>query len=86
MRPTAEANRQAIENDDRNQPPEEGRTKKRPIPTDPMLRYTAKLDRILAEMPEDMRTWAVSWLMIKYGRARLIDTIVTKNLGGERVS
>ncbi len=41
--------------------------KKPPRPLDPILRLTAQLDRLLAEMHEDERAWALSFLVMKYG-------------------
>lgn len=34
---------------------------------DPMLRAAAKLDRLLAEMPAAVRSWALGYMAIKYG-------------------
>lgn len=33
---------------------------------DPMLRAAAKLDRLLAEMPAAVRSWALGYMAIKY--------------------
>jgi hypothetical protein len=41
--------------------------KKSPRPLDQTLRLVAKLDRLLAEMPEDKQAWALSFLAMKYG-------------------
>ena len=41
--------------------------KKSTRPMDAMLRATAKLDRLLADMQPGMRKWAVAWLSEKYG-------------------
>ena len=34
--------------------------------TDPMLRATAKLIRLLEEMPPDVRSWAMGYAAIKF--------------------
>ena len=40
--------------------------KKSTRPMDAMLRATAKLDRIVADMAPNMQKWAVAWLWEKY--------------------
>ena len=43
------------------------KTKKAARPTDPLLLATARLDRLLADLPREAQQFALGYLMMKYG-------------------
>jgi hypothetical protein len=66
VKANAEANRDAIHNDDRNQPPEPA-PRKTPRGLDPELQAMAKIDRIMAELDNgETEALVIQWFLSKY--------------------